>query len=389
MARIINRLNPLKVKALDTPGLHADGNGLYLSVTKTGAKSWALIYRWRNKRVELGLGPARAVTLAQARERAQDAASLRAQDIDPRQHWRRVEQGTPTFGKVALELIEGRESGWKNAKHRQQWRNTLKTYAALIWDRAIDEVAVDDLLAILSPIWMSKPETASRVRGRIEAVLDAAKVRGLRSGENPAAWRGNLALLMPKRRKGPKKHHDAMPFEDVPAFVARLRKLPGTSSLALELLILTAARTSEILDARWDEFDLDRAIWIVPAERMKAGTEHRVPLSQPAVDLLNGLTRNGPLVFPGAGPDKPLSNMAMAMLLRRMKCLSVTVHGFRSSFRDWVGETTTYPREIAEQALAHQVGSEVERAYRRGDALEQRRALMAEWAAYLETDNEP
>ena len=210
MARTINRLNPLKVKALDAPGLHADGNGLYLSVGKTGAKSWALVYRWRNKRVELGLGPARAVTLAQARDRAQDAASLRAQNIDPRLHWRRVEQGTPTFGKVALDLIESREEGWKNAKHRQQWRNTLKTYAAPIWERAIDEVAVDDLLAILSPIWMSKPETANRVRGRIEAVLDAAKVRGLRTGENPAAWRGNLALLMPKRRKGPKKQHDAM-----------------------------------------------------------------------------------------------------------------------------------------------------------------------------------
>ena len=214
-------------------------------------------------------------------------------------------------------------------------------------------------------------------------MLDAAKVRGLRTGENPAAWRGNLALLMPKRRKGPKKHHDAMPFEDLPAFVARLRKLPGTSSRALELLILTAARTSEILDARWDEFDLERAIWIVPAKRMKAGAEHRVPLSKPAGELLKGLTRNGPLVFPGTDPEKPMSNMAMAMLLRRMKCFGVTVHGFRSSFRDWVGETTTYPREIAEQALAHQVGSEVERAYRRGDALEQRRALMAQWAAYL------
>ncbi|QGN54162.1 site-specific integrase [Novosphingobium sp. Gsoil 351] len=383
MARTINRLNPLKVKALDAPGLHADGNGLYLSVSKTGAKSWALVYRWRNKRVELGLGPARAVTLAQARERAQDAASLRAQDIDPRQHWRRVEQGAPTFGKVALELIESRDEGWKNTKHRQQWRNTLKTYAAPIWERPIDAVAVDDLVAILSPIWRTKPETASRVRGRIEAVLDAAKVRGLRTGENPAAWRGNLALLMPKPRKGPKKHHDAMAFEDVPAFVARLRKLPGTSSLALELLILTAARTSEILEARWEEFDLDRAIWIVPAERMKAGKEHRVPLSKPAVDLLNSLTRTGPLVFPGADPERPMSNMAMAMLLRRMKCLGVTVHGFRSSFRDWAGETTTYPREIAEQALAHQVGNEVERAYRRGDALEQRRALMAEWSSFL------
>lgn len=355
-----------------------------MSVSKTAAKSWVLVYYRNKKRTELGLGSYPAVSLSQAREKSQEAATLRAQGIDPKLHWRSVsDDRDTTFRTVALDLIALREAGWKNEKHRAQWRSTLKTYAKPIWDKPVDAISVDDVLAILRPIWMTKADTASRVRGRIEAVLDAAKVRGLRSGENPAAWRGNLALLLPKQRKGPKRHHPAMPYDEVPAFVARLRKLPGSSAKALELLILTAARTSEVLEASWAEFDLDQALWIVPAERMKAGKEHRVPLSERAVELLKSLNPGQGMVFPGSSPRKPMSNMAMAMLLRRLKCHDVTVHGFRSSFRDWAGETTSFPREIAEQALAHQVGSEVERAYRRGDALEQRREMMAAWAAYV------
>lgn len=384
MAQEVNKLSAVTVKSITAPGRYLDGAGLYLSVSPTGAKSWTLLYHHKGKRRELGLGRFPAVSLAQARERRQEAASLRAQGIDPKQHWQTsADVDVQSFGTVALDLIEAREAGWKNDKHKAQWRSTLKTYAKPIWDKPVDEVCVDDLLRILRPIWMTKSETAGRVRGRIEAVLDAAKVRGLRTGENPAAWRGNLALLLANKRKGPKRHHPAMPYEEVPTFMARLRDRPGDTAKALRLLILTSTRTSEVLGATWSEFDLDSALWTIPAARMKAGRQHRVPLSAPAIELLQTVEASDGLVFRGESLTKPMSNMAMAMLLRRMKLSDVTVHGFRSSFRDWVGETTKYPREIAEQALAHQVGSEVERAYRRGDALEQRRAMMADWATFL------
>lgn len=384
MAKTTHRLNPLAVRRLEKSGLHADGNGLYLSVSKTGAKAWVYIYTRAKKRVELGLGPVHAVSLSQAREKAQEAASLRAQGVDPKTHWRQQpDEKIVTFGAVATDLIDSRKAGWKNAKHRQQWENTLKTYAAPIWDRPVDQVRVDDILDILRPIWSSKQETATRLRGRIEAVLDAAKVRRLRSGENPAAWRGNLALLLPKPRKGPKRHQPAMAHSDLPDFMGHLRSRCGLAARALELLILTATRTSEVLLAAWDEFDLEAAIWTIPAERMKAGKEHRIPLCLPVIEILKALPRTSQVVFPGAKPDKPLSNMALAMLLRRMEVADVTVHGFRSSFRDWAADVAQAPREIAEAALAHQVGSDVERAYRRGDALEQRRELMAKWSEYL------
>jgi integrase len=385
MARLVNRLNPLKIKSLNESGLHADGNGLYLSVSPTGSKSYRLIYKWQGRRTELGLGPAGPVSLADARAKADEAARLRAQGIDPKQHWRAtpVAVADNTFGAIAIEFISDRKAGWKNAKHRQQWENTLKTYAKPIWEKSVADVSVDDALVILRPIWSSKPETAQRVRGRIEAVLDAAKVRGLRSGENPATWRGNLALVLSKPRKGPKKHHAAMSHEDVPAFMVKLAKANGLAARALELLVHTAARTSEVLDATWAELDLKQGIWTVPAERMKAGKEHRVPLTAYALALLANLPRRGHHLFPGARKDKSLSNMSMAMVLRRMGLDQVTVHGFRSSFRDWAADVAEAPREIAEQALAHQVGSDVERAYRRGDALEQRRALMTEWSNYI------
>lgn len=290
---------------------------------------------------------------------------------------------------MATELIDGIEAGWRNSKHRQQWRNTLATYAASIWAKDVSAVDANDLVTILRPIWHTKPETASRVRGRIERVLDAAKVRGLRSGDNPASWRGNLSLLLPAREgKGESRHHAAMPFGDVPALMAKLKPRPATAARALEFTILTAARTSETLMATWSEIDLTTGLWTIAAGRMKAGKTHRVPLSDNALTILTNLaeecdTLPDSYVFPGAKSGLPLSNMSMAMLLRRMDIAYITVHGFRSSFRDWAGEETPFPREVAEAALAHTIGSEVERAYRRGDALEKRRQMMTAWADYV------
>lgn len=389
MARLVKRLNPMKVKSLKEPGLHPDGNNLYLSVSPTLSKSWRLIYKWQGRRTELGLGPAGAVSLADARGKADEAARLRAQGIDPKQHWRAepVVAEDNTFGAAATEFIEDRKAGWKNEKHQLQWRNTLKTYAKPIWEKSVADVTVNDVLSILRPIWTEKPETAQRVRGRIEAVLAGAKVRGLRSGENPATWRHNLELVLSKQRKGPKKHHAAMPHAQVPAFMGKLAVAKGLAAAALELLIYTAARTSEVLNATWDEFDLEQGVWTVPADRMKAGKQHRVPLTEQALAVLSALPRRGDFLFAGSRKDKPLSNMAMAMVLRRMGLEHITVHGFRSSFRDWAADIDEAPREIAEQALAHQVGSDVERAYRRGAALEQRRALMARWSNYITQEN--
>jgi integrase len=385
MARHVNRLSARRVATMLKPGLHADGDGLYLSVTDSGAKSWRLIFSFRGKRRELGLGRINTVSLAEARDKVAEARRLVSQGVDPKEAWRPQAsvEAAPTFGVVALDLIESLGPGWKNPKHRQQWRNTLTTYARSIWESPVAEIDVNDVLKVLRPIWTTKPETASRVRGRIERVLDAAKVRKLRSGENPAAWRGNLALLLAKRKLGPKRHFPAMPFEQVPTFMADLRGRPGLAARALELTILCAVRTSEALRATWAEFDLHEAIWTIPPERMKAGKEHRVPLSDEAVSLLEELGIDDSYVFPGLKAGRPLSNMAMEMVLRRMGADQWTVHGFRSSFRDWCGEVTEFPREVAEQALAHTVGSEVERAYRRGDALEKRRELMKAWASFV------
>ena len=323
------------------------------------------------------------VRRTRSRERAQDLNRRRAQGEIPSSFREVPDDDDRTFGAIALRYIDEHEPGWKNAKHRQQWRNTLTTYAKPIWEMDVDQVDIEDLLQILRPIWLEKHETASRVRGRIEIILDTAKVMGLRSGENPARWRGNLALLLPKARKGPKRHHPAMPYCEVPALMERLRSQEGLAAKALQLLIHTATRTSEVLDATWNEFDLEAKVWTIPASRMKAGREHRVPLTKPVIALLDQLPRQCELVFPGGRAGKPLSNMSMNQLLRRMQVQGVTVHGFRSSFRDYAADVVQAPREIAEAALAHQVGSEVERAYRRGDALEQRRELMSEWSEFL------
>lgn len=395
MARELNRLSPRRVETVKEPGMHADGGGLYLRVLPTGAKAWTFIYQFGGKRRETGFGPLNAVGLAAAREKARKARELVAEGVDPKFGLRvAANDEETTFGQAADDLVDSLERGWKNPKHRAQWRSTLEGYCAPIWNRPVSSIATQDVVSILSPIWQEKPETASRVRGRIERVLDAAKVKGQRSGENPARWRGHLEILLPKRRKkGDVRHHPAMPYAEVGAFVQSLKLRISTAARALEFLILTSSRTGEVLGAKWKEIDRKAKLWRVPAARMKMGVEHVVPLSDAALVILDGMAVFGSepdaFVFPSRFPGRPLSNMAMEMLLRRMQCDDYTVHGMRSAFRDWAGEETDYPREIVEMALAHAVGNEVERAYRRGTAIEKRRELMAEWAAYLFGDREP
>ncbi len=359
---------------------------MYLVVTDE-RRRWLLYFTWNGKRREMGLGSARDVPLARARELADAARKLVREGVDPIKARDEKPADIPTFGKAADDYIEAMKPQFRNAKHIAQWTMTLTEYAKPIRDKLVSEVTTEDVLSVLKPIWSTKPETASRVRGRIERVLNAAKAQGHRNGENPAAWRGHLANLLPKRHKLTRGHHAAMPYQDVPAFIARLRERDGVAALALEFVIICASRSGEVRGATWREFDLDAKVWTVPAGRMKAGREHRVPLSARAVTILKEMAKLGDdpagYVFPGSRRGKPLSVMALDMVLRRMGS-DVTVHGFRSSFRDWCGEVSTFPREIAEAALAHVVGDQTERAYRRGDALEKRRALMIAWAGYIE-----
>ncbi len=383
--------NGLTARKVETAklGKYEDGHGLRLVVSPSGARKWVFRFMRAGKRVEMGLGSVPAVSLAQARENAADARRLVKAGKDPLAV-RRAEQAAQAdgeaFGPFALKLIDTIETGFRNQKHRAQWRTTLTTYAAPIWNKRLADIETDDVLACLKPIWQAKAETASRVRGRIERVLDAAAARGLRSRDNPARWRGHLANLLPARQKLARGHHAAMPFDDVPGFVAKLREVEGLSARALEFAILTAARSGEVLGARWSEIDLAAKVWTVPAARMKAGREHRIPLNKRAVAILTTLAalRTGDHIFPGAKRGKPLSVTALTMVMRRSGAGEFTVHGFRSAFRDWAGERTNFPREVAEAALAHIVGDATERAYRRGDALEKRRALMEAWAAFCE-----
>lgn len=383
---LTNALSVKKIAAIDKPGMHADGAGLYLKVSPTGAKSWAFVYQWDKKRAQMSLGSLREVSLSVAREKAFEARQAVKSGRDPRAKGDGP-SSTKTFGAQATELLDTLEGGWRNEKHRQQWRNTLRTYCKPIWGTPISALKTADVKAVLDPIWIAKPETASRVRGRMERVFAAAKALGHRTGENPAAWKDNLKELMPARpKKSLQRHHPAMPHAQIPAFVARLRQRLSTAARALEFLILTAGRTGEVLGARWSEIHGD--IWIVPAARMKMGAEHRVTLTDAAIAVLRrqGIDdqHKDPDGFIFANPrGKALSNMSMEMLLRRMGVDEWTVHGFRSSFRDWAGDETDHPREVAEAALAHLVGSEVERAYRRGDALAKRRLLMNDWAGYV------
>lgn len=385
-----NLLTDKAITAKKPPGRYSDGNGLYFVVRPGGSKQWMFLYRRGGKLREMGLGsPLKGVTLANARGLREDARRVLASGADPldaREQSQRVHD-IPTFGSYALSLVGRIEDGFSNTKHRQQWKNTLQSYCSPIWAKRIDEVDTAGVLACLMPIWQTRPETASRVRGRMERVLNAAKAEGLRSGENPAAWRGHLDATLPKPKKLTRGHHAALPYSDMPKFMAELRARPAVAALALELTVLTATRTSEVLGAQWAEFDLDAGLWTIPAERMKARKEHRVALSKRALAIVKELeaAQTSPLVFPGQRPGKPLSNMAMLMLLGRMgKRGTLTAHGFRSSFSDWASEVSPYSSGLRESVLAHTIGNKAEAAYRRGDALEKRRALMEAWAQWCE-----
>ena len=374
-------------------GLHGDGGGLYLRVTSPTACSWVFRYMIDRRAREMGLGKYPDVTLAEARTRAAEARKLKSQGIDPISQRDAVRQSkladaarAITFKDAARSYIESNRAGWRNAKHAAQWETTIATYAEpVVGALAIHDIDTGLVLKVLEPIWVTKPETASRLRGRIEAVLDWAKARGHRDGENPARWRGHLDKILPPRTKVQRvKHHAALPFDALPVFMTALRSEISTSALALEFAILTASRTGEVIGAKWAELDLVEKLWTVPRERMKAGREHRVPLSERAMAILNRVRPEhvalDMFVFPGGKLGSPLSNMAFLMLLRRMKRDDLTVHGFRSTFRDWAAEHTNFPNELAEMALAHTIGNKVEAAYRRGDMFEKRRMLMDAWA---------
>ena len=383
MARTSKKLTALDVKNQTKPGRHADGDGLYLNIAKGGSMSWIFLGMKDGTRREMGLGGYPAVSLADARTKMDECRKAVAAGVDPIAA-RNVEK-PKTFGECADDFIASMEGGWRNDKHTDQWRMTLgDAYCKSIRSKSVAEVSTDDVLKILTPIWQTKAETASRLRGRIERVLDYAKVKGWRQGENPALWRGHLKGALPARQKLQRGHHAAMGYKALPAFIERLQGAEAMSARALEFLILTAARSGEVLGAKWPEFDLEEAIWTVPADRMKAGKEHRVPLSDRALAIVKALheVRTNDYVFPGERKDRPLSGMAFAMLMRRMKVAAYTPHGFRSAFRDWCGDETTFQREVAEAALAHEVGNKVEAAYRRSDALKKRRDLMTAWERY-------
>jgi integrase len=385
MARTIHKLTDIKAQSNRLKsGRHSDGGGLYLNVAKGGSKSWVFMWARDGRRREMGLGSYPAVSLAAARKRAEEYRLIVASGANPLVEGRKHDE--PTFAECVGMFLSSMESQWRNVKHRAQWRMTLDVYCRPISDMRVSAIGTDEVLGVLNPIWQSKHETASRLRGRIERVLDYAKSRGWRSGENPALWRGHLKNILPARQKLTRGHHAAMPHSHVPSFVQRLRDSEAMAARALELLILTATRSGEVYGATWDEMDLEAAIWIIPDHRTKAGREHRVPLTKRAIEILQPLSeaRISYYVFPGQRRNRPLSSSGMDMLMRRMKVNTFTVHGFRSSFRDWAGEETHFPREIAEVALAHIVGDETERAYRRGDAIEKRRKLMQAWEGYLE-----
>jgi len=402
MART-SKISAVEVAKAKGPAVLHDGGGLYLRISRTGAKSWVFRYQLDGKRRDMGLGPYPDISLAEARGRASEHRKLRHDGIDPleareaqRQAQRLCVARGRTFREVAEEFINRNEAGWRNGKHRQQWRSTLDTYVYPVFGE-LPVAAIDNGLVVqaLDPIWATKPETASRVRGRIEAVLDAATVRGFRQGPNPAQWKGNLAHILPARGKVQKVvHHAALPINEMPEFLATLRRRDGMAARALEFAILTAGRTGEVLGARWREIDLAAKVWTVPAERMKAGREHRVPLSDACIAVLDqvrplalmkdGMPDLSAPVFPGPRRALPMSNMTMLMLLRRMSRDDLTAHGFRSTFSDWAAERTAYPREVVEMALAHTIGNKVEAAYRRGDLFEKRRKLMEAWAGFCE-----
>jgi integrase len=379
MARKLNRLSARTVATVKQPGRHADGGGLYLVVDKSGAKRWVFLFRFGGPLKEMGLGGLTRVNLAEARRLAEWCRETLAKGMNPIEA-RKAAGRVPTFGECADEFVAGIEGKWRNQTHRNQWVMTLTRYTEEIRSMPVNMVETAVVLRVLKPLWQRIPETAARLRSRIEKVLDAARAKGYREGENPARWRGHLETLPPRQRLT-RGHYAAMPYTELPNFMARLRVREGLAAQALEFAILTAARSGEVLGARWSEIEIEAKVWTVPPTRIKAGREHRVPLSPPALAIVEamGRIRVSDYVFPGYRPGRPLGDMALHMVLKRME-IPYTVHGFRSSFRDWCGETTNFPREVAEAALAHVVGDQTERAYRRGDALEKRRRLMDAWA---------
>jgi len=396
MARKIGKLTSLTVSRTKKRGYLSDGGGLYLQVSPSGSRSWVFRFRDVGRLREMGLGPTHTISLAEARDLATECRKLRLRGIDPIQARRDGHAEAKlaaakalSFRQCAEAYIEAHKPSWKNPKHTAQWPSTLEAYVYPVFgDLPVQSVDVGLVLRALEPIWRTKTETASRLRGRIEAVLDWATARGYRQGDNPARWRGHLDKLLAKQSKIARvNHHPTLSYAEAGAFMAQLRKQEGVSARALEFLILTAARTSEVLGAMWDEVDLEAGVWTIPAARMKAGMEHRVPLSGRALDILQRLhaDQTGSYVFPGAKAGKPPSHQAMLQVLRRMGRGDLTVHGFRSTFRMWAAEQTNFPREVAEQALAHSLPDKVEAAYQRSDLFEKRRRLMEEWARYCAT----
>jgi len=393
MARTIAKLTALGIARTTQPGNYADGGGLYLQVTKRGAKSWIYKFMISGRAREMGLGPLHAVSLSAARAKAADCRRARIAGTDPIEARKReltkvrlAAAKSITFAQCAEAYLVVHSVAWRSAKYAKQWGRTMERYSgALIGSLPVQDVDVSLVMKVLEPIWMSKPETATRMRERIEQVLDWAKVRGYREKENPARWRGHLQNLLPNSSKVRRvKHHPALPYAQVAEFMATLRKREGVSAAALEFAILTAARTSEVIGATWDEIDVQSRIWSVPAARMKANRDHRVPLSANALSILKRMhkLKQDNFVFPSGRVGRPLSNMAFLALLKRMDRGDITPHGFRSTFRDWTAEQTDYAREVAEMALGHSVGNQVEAAYRRGDLFEKRQRLMDGWAEY-------
>lgn len=393
MARTANKLTAVQVAKATKPGVYGDGGGLYLRVAPAGNKFWLLIWTQGGKRREMGMGAASgpyAVSLASARQAAQEARALLGEGKCPLAERRAAAlpqapaKPVITFGAAAEEYIALREPTWKNDKHAAQWKMTLRVYAKPLWDKPVADIATPDVLAVLKPHWTERPETASRLRNRIELVLDAATAQGLREGPNPARSRGHLKSILPARTKLSRGHHKALDWRDVPAFVQRLRAKGGTAARALEFTILTATRTSEVTGARWPEFNLAEGTWTIPPERMKAGNAHRVPLSPPALAILRAMekARSSDFVFSFSGKH-PLSNMAMLQVLRGMG-EKATTHGFRASFRTWAGEASNAPRDIVEACLAHTIENAAERAYVRGDVLAKRATLMSAWASFID-----
>lgn len=413
--KLSNALKPLQVKSLPA-GRHTDGGGLQLLVKKTRARSWVFRFMLDGKSRDIGLGAASgpdAISLAQARDAAIDLRRLVQSGIDPLQERARMDAESEieaqaahiagiTFRASAKAYIAAHSDSWKNAKHRAQWPSSLENYVyPVMGDLPVADISTEHVMAAIEPIWKTKPETASRVRGRIETILDAAKARGYRQGENPARWRGHIALMLPARTRLSRGKHPALPYDEVNSFITDLQSRDAMAALALEFTILTAVRSGETIGATWNEVDLDKAIWTIPAERMKAGKEHRVPLCNRAIEILETTkTLGSDFLFAGAKGDK-LSNMAMAMMIRRMHEAKVnagqkgyidpkqnriaTCHGFRSSFRDWAAESTGYSHEVCEMALAHAISNQSEAAYRRGDLFDKRRKLMDAWSNYCAT----